>query len=129
MAGRTTHNAHVNVSHDTREANVLTVKPVTPFLFRSFRLPGALNNSYGVTETPNVHRGDARVNHRPKKLEQLSVQQIQNARLKPASLPSYVRRAKSANGDQNVKLKRFGFPRLYNKMQSSEGLRFSSVIR
>ena len=76
MAGRTTRNARVNVSHKTREASLLMVKPATPALFLSSWLPRVLNNLYGVTGTPNIDRGDAHVNYRHKKLEQLSVQQI-----------------------------------------------------
>ena len=92
---------------------LLTVKPVTPALFLSSRLPGVPNNPYGVTRMSNVDRGDARVNYRRKKLEQLSVQQTQNASLKLASLLSYVRCAKSAYGDQNAKPKRLAFLRLH----------------
>jgi len=51
---------------------------------------------------PNIDKGDACVNYRCKKLEQLSVEQIQNARLVPASLLNYVRRAKSVFGDQRL---------------------------
>ena len=91
---------------------LLTVGPLTPILFLSFRLLGVPNNSYGVTRTLNVDR-DVRVNCRHKKLEQLSIQQIQNARLKLTSLLSYVRCAKSAFGDLNAKLKRLAFLKLH----------------
>ena len=84
-----------------------------PALFLSSRLPRVPNNPYGVTETLNIDRDDARVNYRRKKLEELSVQQIQNVRLKPASLLSYVRRVKSAYGDQNAKPNRLAFLRLH----------------
>jgi len=69
----------------------------------------------------SVDKGDARVNYRRKKLEQLSVQQIQNARLRLASLLSYVKHSKFAFGNQNVKLKRLTFMRLHpsNAMFSS----------
>ena len=69
----------------------------------------------------NVDGGNARVNYRRKKLEQLSIQQIQNARFKPASLLSYVRGAKSAFGELNAKLKRLVFLKLHfpNAMFSS----------
>ena len=50
----------------------------------------------------NINKGDAYIDNRRKKLEQLSVQQILNARLMPASLLIYVRRAKSTFGDQNA---------------------------
>ena len=68
-----------------------------------------------------IDKGDAHVDNRRKKLEQLSVQQIRNARLRPASLLSYVSRAKSVFGDQNSKLKRLAFLRLHlsNAMFSS----------
>jgi len=59
----------------------------------------------------NVDKGDAHVNNRCKKLEKLSVQQIQNAKLMPASLLSYVKRVKSAFGDQNAELKKLVFLR------------------
>jgi len=108
---------------------LLTVKPATPFLFLSSRLTGVFNNPYGVTGTPNVDRGNVRVNYRRKKLEQLSVQQIQNARLKPASLPSYVRRVKSANGDQNAKLKRLAFLRLHLSNATFSSTRSVPLLR
>ena len=53
---------------------LLTVNPAMPFLFLSSRLPEISNNPGGVTGTPNVDKGDAHVNYRRKKLEQLSVQ-------------------------------------------------------
>ena len=46
----------------------------------------------------NDDRDGVRVNYRYKKLEQLPVQQMQNVRLKPASLLNHIRRAKSAFG-------------------------------
>ena len=75
---------------------LLIFNPFMHVLFLSSRSPGVPSNPYDVTGLLNVDRGDTRVNYRCKKLQQLSVQQIQNARLKPTSLPSYVRRAKSA---------------------------------
>jgi len=84
-----------------------------PVIFLSFRLPGVPNNSYGITGMLNVDRDDARINYRRKKLEQPSVQQIQNASLKLASLLIYDRRVKSAYGDQNAKPNRLAFLRLH----------------
>ena len=74
-----------------------------PVLFLSFRSPGVHSNPYGVTRTLSDDKDDMRVNHRLEKLEQLPVQRILNARLKPASLLNNVRRAKFAFGDLNVK--------------------------
>ena len=113
MAGRITRKAYVNISYETREVNIIDGQPGYPILFLNSRLPGVPNNPYGVTRTPNVDRGDVRINYRRKKLEQLSVQQMQNVRLKPASLLSYVRRAKSVYGDQNTKPNRLAFLRLH----------------
>jgi len=104
---------------------LLTFSLLTPVIFLSPRLPGVPNNPYGITGMLNVDRDDARVNYRRRKLEQLSVQQsvqwIQNARLKLASLLNYVRCAKSAFGDLNTKPTRLEFLRLYfpNAMFSS----------
>ena len=94
----------------------------------------------------NVDKGNAHVDNKRRKLEQLSVQQIQNARLMSVFLLSYVRRAKSAFGDQNVKLKTLAFlrlhlsatrgpclfseirdPRLYDRTRDSESPRFPNV--
>ena len=115
----------------TRPARLtlLTVSLATPVLFLSSRLPGFPNNPCGVTETPNVNRGDTRVNYRYKKLEQLSVQHIQNARLKPASLLSYIRRAKSACSDQNAKLKRLTFLRLHLSNATFSSARSVPLLR
>jgi len=69
----------------------------------------------------NDDRDDVRVNYRREKLEQLPVQQIQNARLKPASLLNHVRSTKSAFGDLNAKPTRPAFLKLHfpNAMFSS----------
>ena len=91
----------------------MTFSPLTLILFLSSRLSEVPNNPYGVPETLNVDRGDERVNYRRKKQEQLSIQQIQNVTLRSASLLSYIRRAKSAFGDLNMKLKRLAFLRLH----------------
>ena len=84
-----------------------------PVLFLSSWLPRVPSNPYGVTGTLNADRDDTRVHYRPKKLEQLAVQQIQNARLKPASLLGCVKRTKSAYRDQNAKPNRLAFLRLH----------------
>ena len=130
---------------------LLIFSPFMPVLFLSSRLPGVPNNPYGVIGTLNIDRDDARVNYRRKKLEQLSIWQIQNARFKPASLLIYDRRAESAYGDQNAKPNRLAFlrlhfpnvtfssarsmlssetrdPRLYSYMRDPEGLRFLTII-
>jgi len=44
IAGRITHKARVNVSHETREANFVEGQFATPFLFFSSRLSGVPNN-------------------------------------------------------------------------------------
>jgi len=111
----------------------LTFNPLNPVLFLSSRLPGVPNNPYGVTETQNVDRDDARVNYRRKKVEQLSVQQyvqrIQNAKLKPASLLNHVRCAKSAFGDLNVKLRRPAFLELHFPNATFNNVRFVPLLR
>jgi len=107
----------------------LTFSPLMPVLFLSSRLPGVPNNPYGVTRTLNVNEDDARVNYRHKKLEQLSVQQIQNTRLKPASLLSYVRCAKSAYGDQNAKPDTLAFLRLHIPNATLSSARFVPLLR
>jgi len=84
-----------------------------PVLFLSSRSPGVPSNPYGVTGTLNDDRDDVRVNYKREKLEQLPVQQIQNTRLKPASLLNHVRRAKSAFGDLNAKPTRPAFMKLH----------------
>ena len=78
---------------------------------------------------PNVDRGNAHISNRLKKLEQLSVQQIQNARLMPVSLLSCTRCAKSAFGDQNVKLKKLAFFRLHLLNVTFSDVRFVSLLR
>ena len=94
-------------------STLLTISPLTPLLFLSSRLPWVPNNPYDVTGTPNVDRGDMRVNYRRKKLKQLSVQQIQDVRFKPASLLNHVRRTKSAFGNLNAKLTKLVFLKLH----------------
>jgi len=101
----------------------------TPFLFLSSRLPEVSNNPWSVTESPNIDRGDTHIDNRRKKLEQLSVQQIQNARLMHTSLLSYVRRAKSAFGNQNMKLKRLAFLRLHLSNATFNNARSVSLLR
>jgi len=56
----------------TRHARLalLIFSPFMPVLFLNSRLSGVPSNPYGITETLNVDRDDARVNYRRKKLEQ-----------------------------------------------------------
>ena len=77
----------------------------------------------------NVDKDDARVNYRCKKLEQLSVEQKQNARLMPASFLSYVRRAKSVFGDQDAKLKWLAFLKLHLTNATFSNVRSASLLR
>ena len=109
----TSHVTPVSTS-PTRPARLalLIFNPFMPILFLNSRLLGVPSNPYGVTGTLNVDRDDARVNYRRKKLEQPTVQQIQNVKLKPVSLLSYVRCVKSAYGDQNEP-NRLAFLRLH----------------
>ena len=99
-----------------------------PVLFLNFRLPRVPNNQYVVIGMLNVDRDDARVKYRPKKLEQSSVQQIQNARIRPASLLSCVRRTKTAYGDQNAKPNRLAFLRLYFPNATISNVRSASPL-
>ena len=55
----------------------------------------------------------AHVDNRWKKLVKPSVQQIQDARLKPASLLNNIRRVKSASGYQSTELMMLAFLRSY----------------
>jgi len=116
VAGCITRKARVNISRKTREVNVVDIQPAHDRPLSQPQVTRVPNNPYGVTRMLNVDRDDTRVNYRRKKLEQLSVQQsvqqIQNARLKLASLLNYVRRAKSAFGDLNVKPTRLAFLKL-----------------
>ena len=57
----------------------------------------------------SVNKGDAHVDNRCNKLEKPVVQQIQDARLMPASLLNRIRCVKSMSGYQNVELKRPAF--------------------
>jgi len=115
----------------TRPARLvlLIFSPFMPVLFLSSRLPGVPNNPYGVIGTLNVDRDDARINYRRKKLEQSTVQQIQNARLKPASLLSYDRCVKSAYGDQNAKLNRLAFLRCHSPSATFSSVRAMFLLR
>ena len=92
-----------------------------PALFINSKSPGVPINPYGITGTLSDDRDDVRVNFRREKLEQLPVQQIQNASFKPAFLLNHVRRAKSAFGDLNAKPTRPVFLKLHfpNAMFSS----------
>jgi len=61
----------------------------------------------------NIDKGVAHVDNKCKKLEKLSVQQIQDAWPMPASLLNCFRRAKSVSRYQNTELKRLTFLRLH----------------
>ena len=61
----------------------------------------------------NIDKGITYVDNRCKKLEKPSIQQIQDARLMPASLLNSIRCVKSASGYQNTELKRLAFLRLH----------------
>jgi len=92
---------------------LLIFSPFMPVLFLSSRSPGVPINPYGVTRTLSDDRDDACINYRREKLEQLPVQQIQNASLKPAFFLNLVRCAKSTFGDLNVKPTRPAFLKLH----------------
>jgi len=77
----------------------------------------------------NVNKGILYVDNRWKKLKKLSVQQIQDARLKPASLLKYIRCAKSASAYQNAELKRLTFLRSYLTNVMLSNARFVSLFR
>jgi len=92
---------------------LLIFSPFMPVLYLSSRSPGISSNLYVVTGTLNDDRDDVYVNYRREKLEQLPVQQIRNARLKPVSLLNHVRRAKSVFGDLNAKPTKPAFLKLH----------------
>ena len=76
----------------------------------------------------NVDKGVANVNNRWKKLKKPSVQQIQEVRLRPASLLNCIRHAKSASGYQSTELKRLTFLRLYLTDAMFNNARFASLL-
>ena len=88
-----------------------------------------VNVSHETREVSDVDRDDMRVNYRLEKLEQLLIQQIQNARLKLASLLSCVRRTKSAYGDQNAKPETLAFLRLHIPNATFSSARFVPLFR
>ena len=92
---------------------LLMFSPFMPVPFLSSKSPGVPSNPYGNAGMLNVDRDDARDNCKRKKLEQSSVQQRQNARLRLASLLNCVRRTESAYGDPNAKPNGLAFLRLY----------------
>ena len=98
----------------------LKVNLATHLLFLSSRLPRVPNNPWSVNRMLNVDKGIAHVDNRCKKLEKSSVQQIQNARLKPASLLNRIRCAKSTSGYQNAELKRLVFLAYRHDVQQCE---------
>ena len=113
MANHITRNTRVNVSHETREVSVTDIQPVHARPLPQFQVTGVPINPYDVTGTLSDDRDDVRVNYKREKLEQLPVQQIQNASLKHTFLLNHVRRAKFAFGDVNVKPTRPAFLKLH----------------
>ena len=77
----------------------------------------------------NVDKGIAHVDNRCKKLKKPSIQQIQDARLIPASLLNRIRRAKSASKYQNTELKRLIFLRPYLTHAMFSNVRSVSLLR
>ena len=77
----------------------------------------------------NVDKSDAHIDNRCKKLKKSSIQQIQDARLMPASLLNRIRRAKSASGYQNAELKRLVFLRLHLSDTTFSNTRFVHLLK
>jgi len=77
----------------------------------------------------NIDKSDAHVDNRCKKLEKLSVQRIQDARLMPASLLNRIRRAKFASRYQNTEFKRLTFLRLHLPDATFSNARSVSLLR
>jgi len=104
---------------------------VVPLLsrFLSSRLPGVLNNPWSVIEMLNIDKDIVHVDNRWKKLEKSSVQQIQDAKLRPASLLNCIRCVKSTSGYQNAELKRLAFFRLYLTDTMFSNTRSVSLLR
>ena len=79
---------------------------------------------------PNVDKGDAHVDNRWKKPKKKTfVQQMQNARLMPASLLNRIIREKSVSGYQNAELKRLTFLRRYLTDAMFSNASFVSLLR
>ena len=124
IANHNTRNTRVNVSHETRKVSVADIQPVHAHTLPQFQV-----NPYGVTETLNVDRDDVRVNYKREKLEQLPVQQIQNASLKPAFLLNHDKRAMSAFGDLNAKPTRPVFLKLHFPNATFSSARAMPLLR
>ena len=77
----------------------------------------------------NVDKDITHVDNRWKKLEKPSVQQIQDARLKPSSLLNSIRHVKSASGYQSAELTRLAFLRPYLTDAMFSNTRFASLLR
>jgi len=109
-ADHITRDSRVNVSHETCKVDVADVQPVHTRPLPQLQVPGGPSNPYGVTGILNVDRDDTRDNCKRNKLEQSSVQQRQNARLRLASLLNCVRRTEFTYGDPNPKPNGLAFP-------------------
>ena len=77
----------------------------------------------------NIDKGITHVNNRRKKLEKPSVQQIQDARLKPTFFLNCIRLAKFASRYQNAELMRLAFLRPYLADAMFNNVRFASLLR
>ena len=77
----------------------------------------------------SVNKGDAHVDNRCKKLEKPVVQQIQDARLKFASLLNNIRCVKSTSGCQSVELMRLVFLRPCLTGVTFSNTKFASLLR
>jgi len=107
--------ARVNISHETREANVVEGQScnVPPLNIPQLQVTGG-------AQQPMKHKWNAERRQRRrarqqqmKKAGKIIVQQIQDVMLRPASFLNCIRRAKSASGYQNAELKRLAFLRPY----------------
>ena len=77
----------------------------------------------------NIDKGVVHVNNRWKKLEKPYVQQIQDARLKPASLLNNIRRVKFASRYQSAELIRLTFLKLYLTGMTFSNAKSASLLR
>ena len=77
----------------------------------------------------NVDKGIVHDDNRWKKLKKSSVQQILDARLRPACLLNCVRCVKFASGYQNVELKKLAFLRPYLTDAMFSNARSASLLR
>jgi len=128
MANRITRNARVNVSHETHKVSVADV-PIHARPLPQLQVTGGSQQPVWRNRSIKCRQRQARVNYKRKKLEQPYVQQIQNARLQPASILSYVRCMKSAYGDQNTKPNRLAFLRLHFPNTTFNSVRSVLLLR